>query len=354
MAKRGPKTVSPTRASAYLAFARNDGASDAQIASELSISRQRVSILRKAFREATATSSSETVADKSRSQPSTPAQSGGQSQATPHSGPSQSPYVGFPLASESGALLLFVIEMPEHIAAMVDGVAKRHYLTADRVRDLAIARLNGTSRAGSWKSIGVSPDVGRGALNKDRELQRIMEWAEGVSELRLAANATRIATSLSPNAVAALSFVLERQHEGWQRESVLRIEGEIEHKFDMSAMLRDPAQIARVSELEALLQNAEPAQLPAHEGEIIDGELVEPAPVGEIIEGTPRVDAVRPEFPEDDGIQKREPIEVLPRTNRPGQGDPTKRGHTREIVVDGIRTLVVDERAPGGDDRPPF
>jgi hypothetical protein len=181
---------------------------------------------------------------------------------------------------ESDSFVLFTVDMPAHLEAMLGDIVKRHpSLTIERVQDLATARLNGASRAGAWKTIGVDPNVGGEMVREDRDLRRVLQWAEGVNELRLAANATRIATGLSPNAVAALSFMLERQHD-WTREATFRIEGEIEHRVGIEYLLADPRLIELENELEARRQQLEEAalrRLPVPE--TIEGEFVDVPPL---------------------------------------------------------------------------
>jgi hypothetical protein len=302
--------------------------SDGAVAATLNVSRQLVSRWHAPVRKAAATESSEKVADE---------QFDGGSTSTAQPAP---PGTASRIDSQPGTLVLFTIAMPEHLEAALPDIVKRHpSLTIERVRDLAIARLNSNSRAGSWKSIGVSSEIGAEMVREDRFVRLVFEWAEGVNELRLAANATRIATSLSPNAVQALSFILERQHsEGWARENVLRIEDDLSIAVGLERarhILSDPRLIALENEMEMRRQMIE--------DEAIEGEFRE----------LPSHDEVPPLR----NVELDDSVPNQPRANRvPGQQGLQQGGFrpTQHRKVDGIETEFVDQRAPGGDDRPPF
>jgi hypothetical protein len=242
------------------------------------------------------------------------------------------------------SLVFFMIEWPDWAEAPeVIAARSPKSLDADRLQALVTYRMNATSQAGSFKAVGIDTEVGNDMYRRDRELRRVLDWAAGLAEVRIASNMLRLATGVGPQAAQAATLIAERQL-GWTKENVLRIEGDIEHHIDMTAILSDPARIRAVNEFERAMQEAEAAQLPAHQvGDIIDLEPIEVR------------DPVVPELPRDDFTRVPDKLEIAPRTNRPGQGDPSKLGRTREVVVDGIRTLMVDERSPEErDERPPF
>lgn len=258
--KMGPKLVSPTRAAAYAIFARNDGASDATVAAELGTSRQRISKLHADWKKVVGNVSQvKTVA--SESFPAQPASVGDLA-------------TGRAAQLRPGdAIVLMTVEWPDW-AEPAEMIAARHadVLDADRVQSLVTFRLNAASMPGSFKACGIDPERGRSLYRGDRALRRVMDWASGLAELRLSSSMLRLAGGVGPQAVAAATLVAERQL-GWTRESTLRIEGEIEHKLDIMALIANPETIAAVSALEAAMQN-DTAELPAHE-DAIDGEIVE-------------------------------------------------------------------------------
>jgi hypothetical protein len=354
--KRRPGAApTETRANAFLAFARNDGASDATVASEVGVSRQRVSLLRQQWKNATASKSesengSETASAIENGQSTVDVLHENQFPARPASA-AQFATSGSALGGDrlamGASLVFFMVEWPDWAEAP-EVIAARFpkSLDADRLQALVTYRMNATSRAGSFKAVGIDTEVGADMYQRDRELRRVLDWAAGLAEVRIASNMLRLATGVGPQAAQAATLIAERQL-GWTKENVLRIEGDLEHHIDMTAILSDPVRIRAVNQFERAMQEAEAAQLPVHEnvieGEVIDLEAIEP-----------RVEELRPKLPDDEMTRAREPIEVRPRMNRPGQGDPSKLGRTREVLVDGIRTLMVDERAPGDDKRPPF
>ncbi len=337
MAVRGAK---PTRTKQLVmeAWLRKEGESHAAMAARIGVSRQRVDVIIKELEKlAKVNAIKSEIASDGENDAATESTMGGLPKTQFDGGStSAAQFATRDIATQPGALVLFTIEWPERLETP-EAIALRHpTLTPDAIRNLATFRLNGTSRAGSWKAIGVEPEIGAEMVREDRGVRRALQWAEGMNELRLSANATKIATSLSPNAVQALSFILERQHsEGWARENVLRVTGELSLGVDVNHILSDPRLILEANRHEAMLQQLE-------DGEVIDAEFRQLPALGE----------APPPLP-DSGPEK---IDVRPRANPPvskqGQGGDFRPAQHRK--VDGIETEFVDQRAPGGDDRPPF
>jgi hypothetical protein len=239
------------------------------------------------------------------------------------------------------AFQLVVVEWPAWADAP-EAIASRHSeLDVDRLQALVTYRMNATSKAGAWKAVGIDPETGGDMYRRDKALRRVLDWAVGLSEVKIAANMLRLASGNGPQAAQAATLVAERQL-GWSKESTLHIEGQIREQIDVQHMLANPRWIELMSEAEAIAQGA----LPAHQADVIDAEVIKVRP-----------DENRPPLPNDEGMTKHEPVvfeqpEPVRRMNRPGQTS-AEPGRTRTIIVDGIKTLVVDERADG-DDRPAF
>ncbi len=270
--QRGPKMVSRSRSEAYAAFSRHDGASDATVASELGISRQRVSILRQEWRKAVGNGKEADTAETIAPGPF-PAQPASAADLA-MSGKA----IGGDVLAMGASLVAFTVAWPDW-ADSAEEIAARHVgvLDADRVEALVMYRMNANSLPGTWKAVGVDPGQGRRMYQSDLGLRRLLDWANGLVELRVASSLLRIATGVGPQAVAAATIIAERTL-GWNREATLHIEGEIEHKLDMTALLGSQENRNRISELEGLIQQGDSPALPSHE-DAIEGEFVEsPAP----------------------------------------------------------------------------
>jgi hypothetical protein len=203
--------------------------------------------------------------------------------------------------------------------------------------------LRGSAPRAAALAVGVSSHKFTKRMETDEKFQDLVLRAAHEAESSVAQNLYRMAIGNSPQAAqSAIAWLEKRLPESWGREPV-HIEVSVEGGIDVNHILSSPDRIKAVNAFESAMQQAEVAQLPAHQvGDIIDLDPIEVR------------DPVVPALPQDDLMRVPDKLEVAPRMNRPGQGDPSKLGRTREIVVDGIRTLVVDEPAAGSDDRPPF
>ena len=347
MATRGAK---PTRTKqlAYEAFARNDGESHASIAARAGVSRQRIDELAKAWGKLTGQrqGKSELAQDGESvdASESTSAQDHETQFVARPASAAQSARPGAatdPLVIGASSLVFYVVqwpewaESPETIAARMNSHGHPGTIDAGRLQALVTYRMNATSQAGSFKAIGIDAVVGTDMYRRDRELRRVLDWAAGLAEVRIASNMLRLATGVGPQAAQAATLIAERQL-GWTKENVLRIEGDIEHHIDVNHILSDPRLIAETNRHEAFLQALE-------DGEIVEGEYRQLPASGDV----PPVPVV---LLDDSGPNSTRVDRV------PGQQDPQQGVRPmREIVVNGVRTLVGDERSPEDRDaRPPF
>jgi len=236
--------------------------SDQAIANEVGVSRQFVSKIRRPLRIAKATENSADATSANRADQF----------ASLHPGSPQ------PAAAP---LLLVEVEWPawaesaDVIAARLDD--PRQHFDADRLRAVVTYRMNAVSKEGAWRAVGIDPDTGADWHRRDRGLRRVIDWAVGLVELRIASSMLRLASGVGPQAAQAATLIAERQL-GWTKESTLRIEGELHERIDIRAIMASPRAIELASAMEAELQMAEDRAaglLPAHDSNVIDAEFIE-------------------------------------------------------------------------------
>src|SRR5438094_10103419 len=238
MGNRGPKN---TRADVMRMHITHPEMSDQAMAAELGVSRQRVSTIRRPLRKAAATAkAAEATIEK-------PAE---QFAALPLRGPQPA----------SSQLPLVEVEWPtwaepaDVIAARLND--PRQPFDADRLQALVTYRMNAVSAAGGWKAVGIDIETGAEWYRRDKPLRRLIDWAVGLVELRIAASMLRLASGVGPQAAQAATLIAERQL-GWTKESTLHIEGDVRQQVDVRAILMSPESIELASALEARLQQEE-------------------------------------------------------------------------------------------------
>lgn len=288
--------------------------SDGAIAATLGVSRQLVSRWRAPVRKAAATEVSESVADEENVEGFAAGQPSAPQPAPP-----------------GNALVLALRELDDadQVAVMIDKI------------------LRGSAPRAAGIAVGISGKVFARRMETDATFRDLVLRAAHEAESSVAQNLYRLATGASPQAAQSAIAWLEKRMDDW-RPGAQRIEVEVSGHVDVAAILASPHLIELENALEAERQRIEDGlSLPAPVGDIIEGELVE---------SRVPADDVRPKLPDDETMylrESREEVEVGPRRNRPDMPDPTLRGRTRLIMVDGIRTEVQDRRADR-DDRPPF
>jgi len=297
MGARGRK--SSNRARALEMFFTHPDMSDGAIAATLNVSRQLVSRWHAPVRKAAATESSEKVADEDHRNEFVGGPPGAAQLATP----------GTVLERQR---LVDLADEDEQLAVMLDKI------------------LRGSAPRAAAIAVGITSHQFGKRMESDALFRDLVLRAAHEAESSVAQNLYRAATGNSPqNVQAALGWLEKRHPELWGREAQ-RIEIELTGAVDVNHILSSPALIAEANAHEARLQQIE--------DEAIEGEFRE----------LPAFDA--PPLP--NVVLDENPIRV----NRvPGQQGLQQRVRPmREIVVNGVRTLVSDERGPGGDNRPPF
>ena len=133
----------------------------------------------------------------------------------------------------------------------------------------------GSSRTAAARAASISHATFYAWLQDPAILARV-EQAEGQMINAVADRLFEIATKGPANSawLAGLS-IMERRSPDWIRptqkiEQTTRVEGEI----NVRHILRSPESIAAASALEVALQAEDARRLPAHEGDVIEGELV--------------------------------------------------------------------------------
>ncbi len=322
---------SSTAAEAYLAFVR-DEESDGAIAGRLGVSRQRIQTLHRLYRAKTGQQKPEI---------SEAAKIDGATDSTGDVAPQwrgnqfAGPDPRAPQAATADNAPVVVLALRE-----LAGDEERVGIMLDKV-------LRGSAPRAAAIAVGIEGHAFSKRMETDSRFRELVLRAAHEAESSVAQNLYRLATGNSPqSAQAAIAWLEKRHPEIWGREPQ-RIEVEVSGSVDVAHILSDPRLIELENEAEARRQQIE-------SGQIIEGDFRElPAHDEPRVEGSLRSSAAEaPPFPQDDLMSAR-PLTIEPqrRTNRPGQGDPDNRGHVHEIMVDGIKTLVVDERAPD-DERP--
>jgi hypothetical protein len=302
--RMGPKMVSRTRSDAYAAFARHDGASDATIAAELRISRQRVSILRRDWKVAVGNGkeaeTDETIAPIDL--------------AAGHASAPQPAMSGNAIERQR---LLDLASDDLQLEVLVDKI------------------LRGSAPRAAALAVGMSGKVFAKRLETDATFRDLVLRAAHEAESSVAQNLYRLAIGNSPQAAqSAIAWLNARVPDDWSPNRQ-KIDIEVSGGVDVMAILASPRLIELESQMEAERQRLEEAQrleLPAPKGDVIDLEPIE------IRNVPPLPDIVLDE-------SGPEPVRAI--------RVPVSKSH-RVTMVDGIPTEHVDERASGDDDRPPF
>jgi hypothetical protein len=197
--------------------------------------------------------------------------------------------------------------------------------------------LRGSAPRAAAIAVGISGHQFLKRMESDVPFRDLVLQAAHQAESSVAENLYRAATGVSPqNVQAAIAWLEKRHPELWGREAQ-RIEIELTGAVDMNHILSDPRLIEEVSRHEGRMQQLEDAidaefhELPSHDEMLVTSHDAPPLPDVTIDESGPQ--------------PVRAPRPVSEQGMRP----------MREIVVNGVRTLVGDERSPEErDDRPPF
>jgi len=242
------------------------------------------------------------------------------------------------------SLVYFTVQWPEW-ADSPEAIAARHpiALDVDRVQALVTYRMNATSQAGAFKAVGIDANVGGEMIREDRGLRRVLSWAAGLAEVRIASNMLRLATGVGPQAAQAATLIAERQL-GWNKENVLRIEGDIDHHLDVKHTLSDERLIELENEAEARRQQIEEGIIDAEFRELPPHDEVPPLPDVEFDQSAPNPTRVKDSL--------RSPVEDSTRApvSKQGRAQGGDFRPTQHRKVDGIETEFSDETGSSSSD----
>jgi hypothetical protein len=319
-----------TKANAFLSFARGDGASDAMIASEMvpPVTRQRISILRQQWKRVTRPTAIESESDNgAESSDATDSTKASADELQGNSFPALYPgttRVAMP-ANALERQRLLDLAPDQQIEVMIEKV------------------LKGSAPRAAAIAVGITSKQFSTRMESDPKFRDLVLRASSQAEGSVAENLYTQATGRSPQSVQAAIAWLEKRHPDlWGREA-MRVEIEHSGQVDVNHILADPRRIIEVNRHEAELQRLEDEATDAEYRELPAHDAVPPLPTNNDDSGPVPIrveDSLRSSV---NRVPERVPDPA------PGQQQGIRQ---REIMVNGVRTLVGDERSR--EDRPPF